>query len=96
MQFETFSEKETVSAGEMLAKELRPGSVVALYGGLGAGKTQFVRGLARGLGLRARVSSPTFTIVNEYGHGQDGRRPRAPGGGPRPGRRVRRRVAGKR
>jgi tRNA threonylcarbamoyladenosine biosynthesis protein TsaE len=45
---------------------LRPGDVVALYGDLGAGKTAFVRGMARGMGLTARVSSPTFTIVNEY------------------------------
>ena len=60
------SEEETVAAGEALTKKLAPGDVVALYGDLGAGKTQFVRGLARGLGLKARVSSPTFTIVNEY------------------------------
>lgn len=66
MKFSTHSENETVSVGEALAKELHPGDVVALYGGLGAGKTQFVRGLARGLGLKGRVSSPTFTIVNEY------------------------------
>jgi tRNA threonylcarbamoyladenosine biosynthesis protein TsaE len=45
---------------------LAPGSVVALYGGLGAGKTAFVRGLAEGLHITAAVSSPTFTIVNEY------------------------------
>lgn len=59
-------ESDTVSAGEALAAELKPGDVIAMYGDLGAGKTQFVRGLARGLGLSARVSSPTFTIVNEY------------------------------
>ena len=47
-------------------KKLRRGDVIAMYGGLGAGKTAFVRGLADGLGLDARVSSPTFTIVNEY------------------------------
>jgi len=62
----TSSEEETESCGEELAGELSPGSVVALYGDLGAGKTAFVRGLARGLGIRESVSSPTFTIVNEY------------------------------
>ncbi len=54
------------AAGEKLARSLRPGDVIAMYGDLGAGKTAFVRGVARGLGLDARVSSPTFTIVNEY------------------------------
>ena len=62
----TDSEAGTERAGEALAAYLHPGDVVALYGGLGAGKTAFVRGLARGLGVHARVSSPTFTIVNEY------------------------------
>lgn len=62
----TNSEAETEALGENLAKTLVPGDVVALYGDLGAGKTAFVRGLARGLGSRGRVSSPTFTIVNEY------------------------------
>ena len=60
------SESETEAAGEAFALTLPPGAVVALYGDLGAGKTAFVRGMARGLGLDARVSSPTFTIVNEY------------------------------
>ncbi len=62
----TKSEWETEQAGESFAKTLAPGAVVALYGDLGAGKTAFVRGMARGLGITARVSSPTFTIVNEY------------------------------
>ena len=62
----TKNEKETSLAGQRFAGVLRPGDVVALYGGLGAGKTAFVRGLAKGLGLSARVTSPTFTIVNEY------------------------------
>lgn len=62
----TTSEEETSRCGEDLARQLVPGDVVALYGDLGAGKTAFTRGLARGLGLTARVSSPTFTIVNEY------------------------------
>jgi len=60
------SEKETEAAGARLAAELAPGSVVALYGDLGAGKTAFVRGMTRGLGIDFPVSSPTFTIVNEY------------------------------
>jgi len=59
-------ENDTVNAGIELGKTLRPGDTVALAGGLGAGKTAFVRGLAQGLGLDARVYSPTFTIVNEY------------------------------
>lgn len=63
----TGSEEETMSAGERLAAMLQPGDVVLLYGDLGAGKTAFVRGLARGLGAAAdEVSSPTFTIVHEY------------------------------
>jgi len=62
----TKNESETVCAGEKLGRTLSPGAVVALYGGLGAGKTAFVRGLAVGLGINAAISSPTFTIVNEY------------------------------
>jgi tRNA threonylcarbamoyladenosine biosynthesis protein TsaE len=66
MVLETKNEMETSAVGEKLAEKLNPGDVIALYGDLGAGKTAFVRGLAKGLGLSARVSSPTFTIVNEY------------------------------
>ena len=62
----TSSEAETVSEGEKLGRTLAPGAVVALFGGLGAGKTAFTRGLASGLGIDASVTSPTFTIVNEY------------------------------
>lgn len=62
----TNSEAETERVGETLAKTLPGGAVVALYGDLGAGKTAFVRGMARGMGLHCRVNSPTFTIVNEY------------------------------
>jgi len=62
----TNSERETVGVGEKLGFTLNPGAVVALYGGLGAGKTAFTRGVAAGLGIGMNVSSPTFTIVNEY------------------------------
>ena len=65
-EFITKTEEETEALGAKLAAALPQGAVVALYGELGAGKTAFVRGMARGLGLSARVSSPTFTIVNEY------------------------------
>ena len=64
--FETNSEFETEQAGEHFAANLPDGSVVAMYGELGSGKTAFVRGMARGMGISMRVSSPTFTIVNEY------------------------------
>lgn len=63
----TISEEETSAAGERLAQSLAAGDVVLLYGDLGAGKTAFVRGLAKGLGADpADVSSPTFTLVQEY------------------------------
>lgn len=62
----THNEKETEAAGAELAERLAPGSVVAMYGDLGAGKTAFVRGMSRGLGINFPVSSPTFTVVNEY------------------------------
>ena len=66
MQFLSHSAQETESIGESLAQELRAGDVLAFTGSLGMGKTAFTRGLARGLGCRGRVTSPTFTIVNEY------------------------------
>lgn len=66
MELISKSEKETCDAGWSLAKTLQPGAVVALYGGLGAGKTAFVRGMAEGLGIKNAITSPTFTIVNEY------------------------------
>ena len=65
-EFFSTSEQETEELGFRLAQTLKGGAVVAMYGDLGAGKTAFVRGMARGLGLNCRVSSPTFTIVNEY------------------------------
>ena len=66
MKIITKSEKETQEAGEKLVQTLAPGSVVAMYGDLGAGKTAFVRGMTRGLGIDFPVSSPTFNVVNEY------------------------------
>ena len=66
MEIISGSENQTISIGESFGKKLVPGDVVAMYGDLGAGKTAFVRGMAQGMGLDARVSSPTFTIVNEY------------------------------
>jgi tRNA threonylcarbamoyladenosine biosynthesis protein TsaE len=63
----TASEEETERVGELLARSLRRGTVVLLYGELGAGKTALVRGLARGLGAPTEdVSSPTFTLIQEY------------------------------
>ena len=65
-EFISHSQLETEEVGRRLAEKLPGGSVVAMYGDLGAGKTAFVRGMAKGMGLSCRVSSPTFTIVNEY------------------------------
>lgn len=62
----TKNELETEQAGAEFAAKLPGGSVVAFLGDLGAGKTAFVRGMARGMGITSRVNSPTFTIVNEY------------------------------
>ena len=66
MEFLTYSPEETEAVGAALAKRLEPGTVIAYEGGLGMGKTAFTRGLAKGLGYTGRVTSPTFTIVNEY------------------------------
>nr|WP_288723788.1 tRNA (adenosine(37)-N6)-threonylcarbamoyltransferase complex ATPase subunit type 1 TsaE [uncultured Sellimonas sp.] len=69
---ETLSEKETYELGEMLGKSAKQGDVFTLEGDLGVGKTVFTKGLAKGLGVKEEVSSPTFTIVQEY---EDGRLP---------------------
>ena len=66
MQFLTNSPEETEKIGAALANILPPGTVLAYRGDLGAGKTAFTRGLARGLGYEEPVTSPTYTIVNEY------------------------------
>lgn len=60
------SAEETASLGRSFARSLRPGDVVALIGTLGSGKTRFAAGVCEGLGVTARVTSPTFTIINEY------------------------------
>jgi tRNA threonylcarbamoyladenosine biosynthesis protein TsaE len=72
MEFLSRSANETEAIGEALAQRLRPGDVVAFRGDLGAGKTAFTRGIAHGLGIEGPVTSPTYTIVNEY---PDGRLP---------------------
>ena len=66
MIFYSNSPQQTEEVGEKLAKALKPGAVIAYKGDLGAGKTAFTRGLARGLGAAEQVPSPTYTIVNEY------------------------------
>ena len=68
--FISHSPAETEALGEKFGRAAQRGWVIALSGDLGAGKTQFVRGLARGLGCAGRVHSPTFTLVNEYGGGR--------------------------
>ena len=71
MEYISHNPADTEAAGEALGAKLTPGAVLAYLGDLGMGKTAFTRGLARGLGCPGRVTSPTFTIVNEY----DGRVP---------------------
>ena len=66
MHIQTHSPEETEAVGRRLAALLHPGDVIAYYGDLGAGKTAFTRGLAAGLGVTEQVTSPTYTIVNEY------------------------------
>ena len=66
MEFLTNSPEETEAIGKRLGEKLTPGAVIAYQGDLGAGKTAFTRGVARGLGAKEQVTSPTYTIVNEY------------------------------
>ncbi len=70
MEFVTHSPEETRALGARLAAALRGGEVIAFTGDLGAGKTAFVSGMAKELGVEERVTSPTFTIVNEYEGGR--------------------------
>ena len=62
----TSSPEETRIFGEKLGSLLGPGDLICLYGGLGAGKTCFAQGIARGLGIEGAVTSPTFTLINEH------------------------------
>ncbi len=66
-RWETRSVEETEKVGAEIARRVSGGQVVALFGGMGMGKTAFVRGLAKGMGLDAEVSSPTFALVHDYG-----------------------------
>ena len=66
MEFITNSAEETEAVGSAMGKQLKPGTVIAYRGDLGAGKTAFTRGVACGLGAKESVTSPTYTIVNEY------------------------------
>ena len=70
MIIESFSPEDTFSVGEQLAKEARPGDIYTLDGDLGVGKTIFTKGMARGLGIEEPVTSPTFTILQEYESGR--------------------------
>ena len=72
MVVETNSDRETFALGEKLGKEARAGQIYTLVGDLGVGKTVFTQGMACGLGITEPISSPTFTIVQEY---QEGRLP---------------------
>src|SRR5689334_7069473 len=69
-QVESRSLEETLEFGGRLARELQRGDVIALSGELGAGKTALVKGIARGLGITVEVTSPTFTLIHEYGGGR--------------------------
>ncbi len=69
MEIQTNSVQDTEKLGEKIAASLKGGEILAMYGGMGMGKTAFTRGLARGLGAKESVSSPTFALVHEY-HGR--------------------------
>lgn len=69
-QFKTTTRDETLALGERLAQHLLPGDVLLLMGGLGAGKSELARGIARGLGISGPVPSPTFVLLNIYGTGR--------------------------
>ena len=70
MEYCSNSERDTEELGRRLGERVVPGTVIAYTGDLGAGKTAFTRGLAQGLGVPGQVTSPTFTIVNEYEGGR--------------------------
>lgn len=66
MKIITHTEQETIELGTKLARELRGGEVICLYGDLGAGKTTLVKGIAQGLGIKKIITSPTFILMNIY------------------------------
>lgn len=70
MTFHTYTAEQTEALGQALGQRLQGGEIIAYEGDLGAGKTAFTRGLARGLGISMRVTSPTYTVVNEYNGGR--------------------------
>lgn len=72
MIYETNSPEETFRLGETIGQRARPGEIYTLMGDLGVGKTVFTQGVAKGLGITEPISSPTFTIIQEY---EDGRLP---------------------
>ena len=72
-EFTSSSPQETEALGERLAQQLPAHAIIALSGALGSGKTCLVKGLARGLGIRENITSPTYTIMNEYPFSLDGR-----------------------
>ncbi|MDL2228919.1 tRNA (adenosine(37)-N6)-threonylcarbamoyltransferase complex ATPase subunit type 1 TsaE [Treponema sp. OttesenSCG-928-L16] len=65
-EFASASPEDTLRIGEIIGKRLRPGNILALTGGLGAGKTCFSKGIAKALGVEEEITSPTYTIINEY------------------------------
>lgn len=70
MVWESFCEKDTAKIGETLAREAKPGEIYLLEGDLGVGKTVFAKGFALGLGITEPITSPTFTIIQEYEQGR--------------------------
>lgn len=70
MVWDSFSPEETFAIGEQIGREAKPGEVYTLIGDLGVGKTVFTQGVAKGLGIREHVNSPTFTIVQIYEEGR--------------------------
>lgn len=70
MKYESKSLEDTMAFAESLAKEAKPGDILCLCGPLGAGKTAFAKGFAKGLGIQGHVSSPTFTIMQVYDKGR--------------------------
>lgn len=70
MIYETYSPEETEKIGFQIGEEAKPGTIMALFGDLGVGKTVFTKGLAKGLGITEQVNSPTFTILQVYEEGR--------------------------